>query len=698
MSERKMESEVNYSRKQMNPILEKFQINPQTNEVFKEILSLFEDKPIYQVWAAKVVFGGIINIEKLQEIKRFVTENKTIIKKLSKKNIISYTTKDDIKNLFIEMEVVEKISILNKLMNEYNTAQKKFLKNKMNELITNLLLANTNSEFNLLFEMMTKISRFHAERYNNFKSTMSATRSYEELKTCMLAAIAESYDWDKKSLITFKKVLGNDVDVVYEKDNIVMMKVNTFKASVSLCGGGRTTWCISRDQEMWERYVSNNTRRSQYFIWNFSLPETHELSHVGFTVEKGNDIIYAHSKGNYNLINSLNIDGKKVSIHEVLKSYEIPKSKFFVFGKTKYTWNLNSFIKFIKQEKFETEVCLTKNNCAVVRVMNDKSFEYITCHTMINPKKFNVSSNDSNKIYVILNFNLNVIDDNSIVVFSYERDIYGSYSLTQSSDAYGAQVDLKYLETIGINEDEYIAQENIDINVLLHKYIDEGNEKKAIELINENHDELNVNYRFNNVAPIFKAAENGMMDLFDVLISHKSFDVNEDSGLSESIGHFLIYQYVYESKNNDKKKSKIYKTMIDKILDFEKFNVNAVNIIYETILDFACNYSETTWVVEKLVANKKVNVNIISDSGNTALGYAIEFQNLAAVKLLGQRPDLIVRKEDERLAKEYGIDLKQYINPKPFADGSWESEAVEIVKPTSTFQELFNKIFNIDSF
>lgn len=698
MSERKIESEANYSRKQMNPILEKFQINPQTNETFKEILSLFEEKPSYQVWAAKVVFSGLIGIEKLQEIKRFITENKTIIKKLSKGNIVSYTTKDDINNLFIEMEVVEKISILNKLMNEYNTLQKKFLKTKLNELITNLLLTNTNSEFNLLFELMTKISRFHAERYNNFKSTMSATRSYEELKTCMLAAIAESYDWTKESLIKFKEVLGNDADVVYEKDNIVMMKVNSFKASVSLCGGGRTTWCIARDSEMWNRYVSNYTKRSQYFIWNFALPEAHELSHVGFTVEQGNDIIYAHSKGNYNLINPLNIDGKKVSIHEVLKSYEIPKSKFFVFGKTKYAWNLNGFIKFIKQNKLEAEVCFTKNNCAIVRVKDAKAFEYLTSHSMINPSKFSIPSNDNKKIYVILNFNLNVIEDNSIVVFAYEKDIYGSYSLKMSSDSYGAQVDLAYLETIGVDEEEYLGKTTIDNNVLLHKYIDEGNEKKAIDLINEHYDELNVNYRFNNVAPIFKTAENGMIGLFDVLINHKSFDVNEDSGLSESIGHFLIYQYVYESKNHDTKKSNIYKRMINKILDFERFNVNAVNIIYETILDFACNYSETIWIVEKLVANKKVNVNIVSDNGNTALGYAIEFQNFEAVKLLGQRPDLIVRKEDERLANEYGINLKEYINPQPFADGSWESEAVDVVKPTSTFQELFNKIFNVETF
>ena len=686
-------STISFSKKQMNPLLEKYQINPNTNKLFNKIVKMFESKPIYQIWAVKVVFGHLLSMEQLSEIKDFITNHQTIIKNLSKGNITSYTTQEDIEKLMVEKGVVEKMAVLNKLMNNYNTAQKKFLKDEMNKLTTNLLSASTNAEFNLLYDLMTKISRFHRDRLSNFTSLMSATRSYEELKTCMMTAVAESYDWTRESLLQFKEKVGNGADVLYDKDNIIMMKINNFKTSNTLCGGGRTQWCITREEGMWNRYAQRNDRTSQYFIWDFNHQENHELAHIGFTVEKGNGIIYAHSTSNNNLLSSYNIDGKKMNIHDVLKLDRIPKSTFFKFGNCKFKWDVKSFIEFIGSHKETISVCAAKDNIVIVRFISPNTFIASVEHTMMNPSKFNVTSRDDNKIYGVFNFNVPFNDDNAIVVFNYVSDIYGSYAMKTSTDSYGASVDTKYLKEIGINEVDFLGKEDIDPKILLHKYIDENKEKEAIEVLKKNGDNLDVNFRFNNTIPIFKVAENGMTKLFDLIISNKNFDVNSDSGFGESLVHFLIYQYIYELREKGGGKSKMYKLMIDRIIDYDGFNVNTLNITSETILDFACNYSETNWIVEKLVNNKKVNVNVVSDCGSTALGYALEYRNTGAIALLGKRPDLVIRDEDRKLAKENKIDLDKYIKPQPFADGSWEPETVEIEKPYSTYQELFEKVF-----
>ena len=69
------------------------------------------------------------------------------------------------------------------------------------------------------------------------------------------------------------------------------------------------------------------------------------------------------------------------------------------------------------------------------------------------------------------------------------------------------------------------------------------------------------------------------------------------------------------------------------------------------------------WVVKILAAKKNVNVNNVNDFGYAALGQCIVNNNLEALKIIGQRPDLKVREEDKKLAKSCKIDLKEYIKP-----------------------------------
>ena len=38
-----------YNKKQMQPLIDKFQINPDTNKLFQSIVELFDGKPNYQI-------------------------------------------------------------------------------------------------------------------------------------------------------------------------------------------------------------------------------------------------------------------------------------------------------------------------------------------------------------------------------------------------------------------------------------------------------------------------------------------------------------------------------------------------------------------------------------------------------------------------------------------------------------------------
>ena len=47
---------MTYNKKQMQPLIDKFQINPETNKLFAKIIEMYDNQPNYQIWAVKGVF------------------------------------------------------------------------------------------------------------------------------------------------------------------------------------------------------------------------------------------------------------------------------------------------------------------------------------------------------------------------------------------------------------------------------------------------------------------------------------------------------------------------------------------------------------------------------------------------------------------------------------------------------------------
>ncbi len=200
-------------------------------------------------------------------------------------------------------------------------------------------------------------------------------------------------------------------------------------------------------------------------------------------------------------------------------------------------------------------------------------------------------------------------------------------------------------------------EETSEIKVF--KYIYDGDEKSAIDLIKKCGNNFNVNYECSYRILIYYALSEKMWNLCETIIKHPKFDYSVEDGFGETILHALLY--LYGSDIVDEKYLEFIKKVLDALLSLKNidfFNLKTIN--NETALDIACMYPNEIWVVKELVSNPSVDINAIDDLNSTALSNAICNDNIDAIKLLSKRKDLIVRDKDIELAKEKGIDLSKY--------------------------------------
>ena len=194
--------------------------------------------------------------------------------------------------------------------------------------------------------------------------------------------------------------------------------------------------------------------------------------------------------------------------------------------------------------------------------------------------------------------------------------------------------------------------------IKVFKYIYDGDEKSAIDLIKKCRDNFNVNYECGSRILIYSALSEKMGDLCEAIIKHPKFDYSIEDGFGETIFHSLLCLY---GSNDDEKYLEFIKKVLDAILSLKNIDFfNLKTICNETAINIACMYPNDIWVVKELASNPSVDINAIDDFNSTALSNAIRNDNIDAIKLLSKRKDLIVRNDDIELAKEKGIDLSKY--------------------------------------
>lgn len=683
--------ELNYSKKQLKSLIEKYGINVESDRKFHEIIMMFNGQTNYQIWAIKLVYDRVCDLNIIARIKEWADSFKTEIKNLVKQNIVSYTTSDDLKGLFTEMRGLELLKNIREGAAWFNTAQKKIfvdslLKNADGSNRNGLDAFSIKTTLEKWEKLFNGVSRLPKTRKEKLISTSSALYDLSNLFSHIENALTSTYEWNREDLIAYMHHNTPDCEVVFDKDNVMVLNIPSFKSSRALCGKGRTSWCLTREERYFKQYVLDHHDAKQYFLFDFNKREDHELAHIGFTVRRSDGIVNAHSTCNNNMLgDGIMVDGRRVNVQSALKMCNIPLSTYMDIKKPSYGWSVETVLKMIESKKEDFALCCHKNNMLVVNVLSNNGANMLLKHTLIRNSYWQINS--STKIYVILNFNVDYKDDNSCILMRFVNDRYGSISMDRMIDTYNTTLEKDYAEKLGITRSDFLNKENIDPKILLHKLINERQEKEAIRLVNTDKD-LDINYIFESNLPIFASIEQKMFNLFEAIVNHPKFNNKTTDGYGETVLHRLLYAYDTTSSATSENNKNVSK-MINMMLNSENIDLNVQDINAETALSVACGENQLLWVAERLVNNTKVNINIADDFNFTPLGTAINARNLDAIKLLGTRPDLVIRQCDVDNARKQGFDLYSIIEPNNNSE-----DGLVIQEDISELSEIFARAFS----
>lgn len=662
---------MTYSKKQMQPLIDKYQINPETNKLFASIVEMFDGQPNYQVWAVKVVFSQAADFNQLILIHDWVSKNQSSVKLLSKQNIVSYSKKGDIASLINEMNTLDDLHVVKSTVSMFNTDQRKLLMSnifgseepKVEELIKN-------TKFKKWAEKLRKFNKTSFDHRKKFFTLVSSMRNISDLENAINNCLTEKYHWDKEDMLAFaSNNCPNEFNVIYDKGDDVILHIKNYHASEKICGGGRTTWCITKQSSYFNDYVREGN--SQYFYFDFSRKETDCFAHVGFTMKNGSGVVYAQTCDNHDMIHGYTQGKETVSIQDIFNKLGIDNSYFMrLTSKPSYDWCLEGVLKICATHKDLYTVNYNEGNKLIIGTRADCINQFVG-YTFIKQNSL-VNGNDS-KVFLAFDFDKKCDDSKAIVAMSYKKDPYGTLSLYKVVDVFNADITKNnYLESIGIKEADYLHQDDIDPSVLLHKYIDTDNEKAALELLEKEGAKVNVNYEFESRTPIFSAIAHNMVKVFSKIVNTKGFDFSVKDGFGETILGSLLYLYASGEVDITKEEEKELENLMVPFLTSKYVDLNITNINDDSIINLACEYPKAVWLVKILASRKDVNVNIVNDINWTSLGNCIRKQNLEALRIIGQRPDLEVRDCDKEEAKKRGIDLSQFIKPTESIFGKYD--------------------------
>ena len=659
---------IQYNKKQMEPLIEKYQINAETNRLFAHILELFKEQPNYQVWGVGVVFSQVMPIGKLEDLCDWLKTYKSQVKNLTKQNIVAYRKKSDINMLFKEMRGIDMRTKVMSFISNFNTEQKNMLKSYLRideftplELTLNYRFKN----FHLLAERVSKLKEWKKAKL--FTNASNIHGNVSELVKRIKGALMESYDWEKEDCKQYIENNCPKCEIVFDNGPYMIVQIDSYESSEAICGHDRTSWCITNQKHMWDNYVERaDRRRRQYFYFDFSKDENDELAHIGFTVEDGTGLVEAQTTSNKCLMGEGRLyNSQRVSIDDVFAHCGAKKSKFINLLKERsFGWNMEDVIGLGNIDG--VTVIGQKNGMVILRLSTMKAMETVLGHTCIRNET--IAYDSSAEAYAIINLALQENDDESIVWLLYSSDKWGSKSLIGIEDMYGTNLlNTQFLTNNDIHMEDYISFPGIDNNVLLHKLISEGSEDEVIKLLSE-HSDIDINFQFDGALPIFAAMDNRMWNVFDMLYSNPKCDINATNSISGSILTTLLYLYLadeFDKSDFDKEEysTKYIEKLVCKIIDDGKVDVNLENKVNDTALLIAAEFPQLNWALAHLVALKSLDVNKLDHFGRDAFDVAMTEGNTDAMHLLGMRPDLVISESVSSMAISNNIDLGNYIHP-----------------------------------
>lgn len=651
---------MEFNKRQMAPLINKYQIDVEANKLFQAIITMFEGQPNYQLWGVKVVFSKAATFEEVEAIHRWAEGNKQLISSLEKHNIVSYSSRTAIQHLLREMDMLNKTALIKSSISTFNTHQR--------QILTDAIFGGENTPkivINEWAQLFASLNRMPSARRQKFLSNCSALHSIDKLKQALKDTLNGTYTWDKEDMLFFMHEQAPNCEVVFEQGPYVIVRVPDFPSSKKLCGGGRTQWCITMQQEHWNTYSSSSNGYRQFFYFDFSRKETDAFAHIGFTIAHGKGIITAQTCDNQSMIEPFRQGAETQTIKTILEHCGADMDLFVRIERNhNFRWSPEGLLEFIEANPQGLNIAYNDHGFVIVNIASSDIIDPLLDNTFIHLSQFRRLSED--KIYILFNFTVEYTKPDSVYAFRYTKDKYGTLSSTHISDALGncdATSAYKVLAKFGLTEDVFLNQESIDPRILLHKHIDEGNEDAAIELIKQNGNDFDVNYEFNGSVPLFAAVLNNMSSLFKVIVSHPRFDSTIHDGYGETLFQTLQYAYGFDEVEMTKDEENRLAEMIEIILDSPNVDFNALNINEDTALSIAAESPKMLWIFKRLITRRDINVNVVNDIQCTVLSNAIRNKNMEAVRLVCMRPDLQITAKDKEYANQFNVNLNDYIHP-----------------------------------
>ena len=425
-----------YNKKQMQPLIDKYAINPETNKLFTKVCEMFDGKPNYQIWAVKMIFSKSMTMEELEIIHHWATNNQTLVKSLEKQNIVSYSTKNAISQLFKEMEGLDNLSIIKNAISHFNTDQRKMLTSSLLPKEYTAMEGYSNTDVKKWANIFRKFNRLPYDRKNKFYSNCSRLRNLDNLRDAITTCLETTYEWNKEDLLAYIANVTTDCEVVLDNGNFVIVHVPSFKSSKLLCGNGRTKWCICREDSYFRQYVTDDGNRSQYFLFDFGRKECDAFAHIGFTIENGRGVYCAQTCDNQPMKDGFTQNGETLNIKQALDRAGCNMSLFLRLKPlVNYGWDMDSILKLVKSNPEHYAVAYEKDGRMIINILQRGGVEKLISHTLIG-NRGSITIDNNNKLYVYLDTNLNYNNDRSLIVMRYEKDQYGTLSLRSMFDPY----------------------------------------------------------------------------------------------------------------------------------------------------------------------------------------------------------------------------------------------------------------------
>lgn len=655
-------STFNYSKKRLAPLVQKYAIDVNKDLTFKALMQMFDSQTDYQIWSLKVVKGGFATLEEVKFISDWAKNNSTEIKRLKRQNIISYgKSKQDIELLLVEIKGLDMLQVLNNAINKFNTNQRHMIRETLGLSTMDGVTAATTDEIAEWFGLMKAFNKLPRHRQDKLIVTSSSFNDdFNALKEHISTVFANSYVWDREDLLRFMQLQARDCKVVFDANNVLMLEVPSFESSKSLCGSGRTSWCLTKGENFFNDYVLNK-QSTQYFIFDFNKRESDELSHVGFTVNSKEGITNAHSTTNQTLMHPFTYRDKEVDIHSVLKSLQISHKIYCPLHDLKlFNWDAKS-IKNVLDNYPNLELVLDKDDKLVYKVGSIDVLNDILRHTRINfsrlPRIYR-----GHKCYLIFNLNVEYTCEDALSFCLYREDDYGMETFNSAWNPYGVENhDGNYVKNVfNMLEKDFLDCASLPIELMLHRCLDRMEESEAIELITSNK-ELDVNFSHHYSIPVFKIIECGLVKAFQAIINHPNLNWGECDATGDTILSHLMYGYMYEENEQT---NQLHQTMIEALLELN-IDFNMTDAIGDTMLTLAMESKKANWLALDLIQRPDVNVNVVNENNWTALTKAISYRNTPVIKALLSRPDTVVRNEDFEMAEQVGLDLNKMVKRKP---------------------------------